>query len=223
MSKLTKAMSVLVLLFMVGCSNANDVIGTEKTRPAEADGLVVMKANTEEEAALLWNAYGLNSEMPAVSFKEQALFFIGLYESGSCPYELEDIKTAVDGESLTVGLKEPIGACTADQSPRTFYVAAPRNIETVVIKGETVRLNQFDEEKKTAKMFLEEKEWDKQAADIALVQTVENPQYAEWVDNPVKGELVAVSFLEKESSVIGVPVVYVEPESNKVAGYMPGE
>lgn len=223
MNKLTMTMSVLVVLFIAGCSSVNDVIGTEKTRPAEVDGLVVMKANTEEEAALLWNAYGLSSEMPAVSFKEQALFFIGLYESGSCPYELEDVKTAADGDSLTVELKEPIGACTADQSPRTFYVAAPRNIETVVVNGETVRLNQFDEEKKRAKTFLKEKGWDKQAGDIALAQTVEDPQYAEWVDSPVKGELVAVSFLEKESSVIGVPVVYVDPESNKVAGYMPGE
>lgn len=223
MSKLTNSISLLVLLFMVGCSSANDVIGTEKTRPTEADGLVVMKANAEEEAALLWNAYGLNSEMPAVSFKEQALFFIGLYESGSCPYELDDIKTAVDDVTLTIDLEESTGVCTDDQSPRTFYVAAPRNIETVVVKGETVRLNQFDEEKKRAKTFLEEKGWGKQAADIALAQTVEDPQYAEWVDSPVKGELVAVSFLEKESSVIGVPVVYVDPESNKVAGYMPGE
>ncbi|SIR06686.1 hypothetical protein [Domibacillus enclensis] len=125
MSRLTKAMSVSILLFIAGCSNANDVIRTEKTRPAEADGLVIMKAN--------------------------------------------------------------------------------------------------DEVKEAAQTFLKEKGWDKQATDIALAQTVEDPQYAEWVDHPAKGELVAVSFLEKESSVIGVPVVYVDPESNKVAGYMPGE
>ncbi|TQR19418.1 hypothetical protein [Psychrobacillus vulpis] len=84
-----------------------------------------------------WNYFGFNEQIPKVHFEEKVLLFIGLYESGSCPYELENINTTIESKEMTIFLSETGGDCTADATPRSFVIELDKessnHIKNVVI------------------------------------------------------------------------------------------
>lgn len=204
------------------------VAGTEKTLPAvTGNGVTVMRAETKKDVDLLWRVYQLTNEKPDINFKQQDVYFLGLFESGSCPYEMEDVRTQVNGTNLSVQLTQPEKNCTGDATPRTFYLTVPKQtIKTVSLLNETVSLREFTKEKQAAWSFLQKQGWDRQVEGDwrhAVAYKTTNKQHVEWTVPRIEDELVSVSFLEKENSLTGVPAVLVNPETNKVAGYMPGE
>ena len=94
---------------------------------------------------------------------------------------------------------------------------------TACSTNETAFKGGFAQEKKAAWAFLADKDWDENAEKTAAVTVTKNVQNVEWLVPADAGEWVAVSFNEKEASVIGVPVLFVDPETKKVAGDIPGE
>jgi len=82
---------------------------------------------------------------------------------------------------------------------------------------------EFAQEKQAAWAFLADKGWEENAEKRAAVMVTRNAQHVKWVAPAKAGEWISVSFNEKEASVIGVPVLFVDPETKKVAGYIQGE
>jgi hypothetical protein len=140
----------LSLLLVFGCnSNAKnnqinfDIIASEKTLPihfneiAFEEQYLVRKLVNQSEFEDTWNLYAFESKTPNVDLKEKDVFFIGVHESGSCPYKIRNIKRNSDNKTITVPLSEPNGACTSDATPRTFVIQIDKekskDIESVVI------------------------------------------------------------------------------------------
>lgn len=67
-----------------------------------------------------WSLYGFKKQAPELDFKEKSVFFIGVYESGSCPSEIEKVELNADNTTITIA--HPDGNCTADATPRTFVI-----------------------------------------------------------------------------------------------------
>lgn len=91
----------------------------------------------------IWTMFNLEQQIPTVIFEKNDIYFIGVQESGSCPYELENIKMSITEEVMYIHLSEPDGPCTLDATARTFVIEvnkeSSKNLKNVVI-------NQFDAE-----------------------------------------------------------------------------
>lgn len=83
-----------------------------------------MATKTTDEALYekAWNYYGFEQQRPDVNFEEHEAYFIGVRESGTCPYELGEVSLRKDGAALVVMLAGQAGYCTADARPRTFVI-----------------------------------------------------------------------------------------------------
>ena len=86
----------------------------------------------------------------------------------------------------------------------------------------------YQEVREAARSFLIEKGWYKdvkeeswQNAEVSEV-TVSNSYHL--LEEGYEGEeVLSVSFEGEEGLVVGVPVVILDPDTNEVVGYMPGE
>lgn len=128
---------LLMLLVLGGCStganNTESVIASEKTLPSEFyEGaferetaplfqFMAKRAVDQSQFEQNWDMYGFEGEMPAMDFDGKDVFFIGVYESGTCALEVGDIEWFND-IVMQVPLIEPDRACTADATPRTFVI-----------------------------------------------------------------------------------------------------
>jgi hypothetical protein len=139
--------SIILVLFLFGCSSNNDdihLIASEKSLPSNFYEIAtereevpyfqyfVMRVDSETEYGEAWSLFELQQQLPEVNFEENQLFFIGLHESGSCPYELEDVKIDSSNQEMTVRLSEPKGACTSDATPRTFVIEVNKELSHTV-------------------------------------------------------------------------------------------
>ncbi|MBP2239632.1 putative lipoprotein NlpE involved in copper resistance [Cytobacillus eiseniae] len=156
-----------VCFLLIGCNNdANDknsfskmnpknkqleynIIASEKTLPTSFHQIaferktspffqyLVRKIVHHKEFVETWNLFGFENKVVNVDFKESDAFFIGIQESGSCPYNIGNIELNSDDKTMTVTLTEQDGACTADATPRTFVIQMEkeevRDIENVTI------------------------------------------------------------------------------------------
>lgn len=138
-------------LLLVGCSGSTDdyVVVSEKTLPSNFHEIaferettpffqfLVRKSVDQPEFEQTWSVFGFKNELPNIDFKEKDAFFLGVHESGSCPYKVENVAISSDNHTMTVPLSEPKGACTSDATPRTFVVQidkeVSKDIENVVI------------------------------------------------------------------------------------------
>lgn len=153
---------ILFLSFLlIGCSsganNDESVIASEKTLPSDFYEIaferettpyfqyLVRKAVDQSEFEQTWDLFEFEDEIPNVDFTDKEFFFIGVYESGSCPYKLENIELSSDNKTVTVPLTEPESDCTTDASPRTFVIQLDKEIskeiENVVIVQSGVETN----------------------------------------------------------------------------------
>ncbi len=75
--------------------------------------------------------------------------------------------------------------------------------------------------------FIKEKGWNDTAKDnwqSAEVKKVVVDNNYELLDKTYDGkEVLSVSFEDKDNSVVGTPLILIEPDTNKVIGYMPSE
>ncbi|MFM1652624.1 hypothetical protein ACI7RC_11060 [Brevibacillus sp. B_LB10_24] len=152
---------LLSLLLLFGCSNVTkdnqaednqmkfDLIASEKTLPSHFHEIafksketpffqyLVRKVNDQSEFEDTWNFYAFENQTPSIDLNEKDVFFIGVYESGSCPSKIKHMKLSSDNKTMTVSLTEPDGACTSDATPRTFVIQIDKEIskeiESVVI------------------------------------------------------------------------------------------
>ena len=96
--------------------------------------ILVKKAVDQTELEENWHLYELEQDMPDVDFNENVVFFIGVYESGSCPLEIQSVELNADHTTMTIPLsfpKELSGkdvACTADASPKTFVIQLEKKL-----------------------------------------------------------------------------------------------
>lgn len=147
---------LLSLSLLFGCSNVTkenrvnfDLIASEKTLPSNFHDIaferqetpsfqyLVKKITNQSDFEDTWHLYAFENKAPSIDFNENIVFFIGVQESGSCPYTLKNIKRSSDNKTMTVPLIGPDGDCTADATPRTFVIQIDKEIskeiENVVI------------------------------------------------------------------------------------------
>ncbi len=131
---------LFLTLLLTGCgnsaNNAESVIASEKTLPSDFFEIafererapyfqyMVRKAVEGSEFEQNWDLYRFEGELPSVDFEEKDVLFLGVQESGSCPYELESVEWSADNITMTIPLTEPEGDadCTSDATPRTFVI-----------------------------------------------------------------------------------------------------
>ncbi len=148
-----------LLLILGGCSNDSknnqqnfDLVASEKTLPANMREMAFEREETPRYHYLVrmaenqsgfedfWSLYDFKNPAPELDFNEKNVFFIGAYESGSCPSNIEKVEPNSDNISITIA--HPDGNCTADATPRTFVIqidkAEAKNITSfIIIEGGT--------------------------------------------------------------------------------------
>ncbi|MBD8067820.1 hypothetical protein [Bacillus sp. PS06] len=151
---------LLILVVLSGCSNEDTnfkLIASEKTLPTNFYEIafertspplyhyLIDKVTNQKDFEDKWKEFGFESDIPSENLDDKIVFFIGLQESGSCPYDLETIEISSDYKTLTLPLSEPTGNCTADATPRTFVIEfgyeEGKNIEKVIIVQSEIETN----------------------------------------------------------------------------------
>lgn len=154
---------LLSLLFLFSCSKEENedenhikfnLIASEKTLPANFNDLaykrdtspsyqyLARKVVNSSEFEETWDLFEFKSKKPEVDFNEKDIIFIGVQESGSCPFEVDEIEVSTDNKTIAVQLSIPDGACTADATPRTFAVEIDKEMSSaieniVMVEGKT--------------------------------------------------------------------------------------
>lgn len=85
----------------------------------------VMETNAFGKA---WSDYDMAGGRPEVDFQEDAVYFISMQESGSCPYVPETFETSEHPGELSVRFAPLAEVCTADLAPRTFVIAVKKEL-----------------------------------------------------------------------------------------------
>lgn len=142
------------LLLLNGCSNNPekiqqnfDLVASEKNLPTNMHELAFEREETPHYQYLVrladnlsgfedfWNLYEFENQAPELDFEEKNVFFIGVYESGSCPSNIEKVEP--NSDNVTITIAHPDGNCTTDATPRTFVIQIDKeetiNIESVII------------------------------------------------------------------------------------------
>lgn len=85
----------------------------------------------------------------------------------------------------------------------------------------------YNEVREIAWDFVKDKGWNGTAKEnwqSAEVKKVVIDNNYELLDKTYEGkEVLSVSFEDKENSVVGTPLILIEPDTSKVIGYMPSE
>ncbi len=98
------------------------------------------KASSTEELEQLWGNYKINKAIPKIEFAESDVYFLGLEESSSCPYKIEQIEVGI--KNMSIDLFSYEGDCTADASPRTFVIKLDKNSSNSLEKIELTIANE---------------------------------------------------------------------------------
>ncbi|WOV85815.1 hypothetical protein PGH26_07745 [Sporosarcina jeotgali] len=140
-------MSCLVII-VAGCTaqekdqpspeNAN-LVASEKTLPSdfehlaelqEPEGYIAVRVQNQKGFEAMWQKFQFEGEIPEIDLKENDLFFIGMFESSSCPYEIDTMNVEAVSKELTVNFSPLAEACTADLSPRNFVIEVPKEFSS---------------------------------------------------------------------------------------------
>jgi len=99
---------------------------------------LVTKAEDQTEYTRLWSYFQLTQSDFSVNFAENDVLFIGVRESGTCPYDLGDVRMNAEGTELTIPLLGQGEVCTADATPKTFVFEVTKEegkrIEDLIIE-----------------------------------------------------------------------------------------
>jgi hypothetical protein len=147
---------IISLLFMgsvlTGCAGSDhdqapnvfaEPIKTEKTLPDDfyelaERGVLVSKATNQAEFNEQWEYFRLGEAPAKVDWDNKAAIFLGIFESGSCPYEFKYAELNAGKTDLIIHLEDDSHgrACTDDATPRTIVLA--------VDKDETANVNHVE-------------------------------------------------------------------------------
>jgi hypothetical protein len=94
-------------------------------------------------------------------------------------------------------------------------------------RGNSNVIDNYEKIREVAWEFIEEKGWDDRAIEdwksAEVKKTIADNSY-ELLDKTYEGkEVLRVSFEDKENVVVGPPLILVDPNTNEVIGFMPGE
>ncbi|MDQ0112137.1 hypothetical protein [Paenibacillus harenae] len=137
-----------------GTSIATRLVASEKVLPADFNEAsfrreivphyeyMATKATDEAQYMKAWSYYGFKQQQPEVNVEQNDAYFIGVHESGTCPYELGEVSVRSEGTALVVMLAGQTGYCTADATPRTYVIELNKQQskairEVVIIESET--------------------------------------------------------------------------------------
>lgn len=82
----------------------------------------VKRVHNQTQYEEVWELFNLEQQLPKIDFEVNDIYFIGLQESGSCPFEPEDVKISINNEVMKIHLSQPEGGCTSDATARTFVI-----------------------------------------------------------------------------------------------------
>ena len=93
--------------------------------------------------------------------------------------------------------------------------------------GNATDKDEYGKVREVAWRFVEEKGWSTTAKEgwqsAEVNKTIADNSY-ELLDKTYEGkEVLSVSFEDQENVVVGPPLILVDPDTNEVIGYMPGE
>jgi hypothetical protein len=111
-------------------TNFHDIAFERKTDPLFQ--YLVRKVINQLSFEETWNLFGFENKIPNVDLDEKNVFFIGVHESGSCPYKIRNIELGSDNKTITVPLSEPGGVCTFDATPRSFVIEIDKEISKII-------------------------------------------------------------------------------------------
>jgi hypothetical protein len=127
-----------------------NIIASEKTLPTNFHEIaferettplfqyLVIRAVNQSDFEKTWNLFGFENNKPNAELDENDVFFLGVRESGSCPYTLRNIELSSDSRILTVPLSGSGGTCTTDATPRTFVIEIDKEISNNLERVEII-------------------------------------------------------------------------------------
>jgi len=144
---------------------SSELIASEKTWPADfydvaEQGAVAKKVTSQAQFEAEWAYFGLEGEPPERQWDQEAVIFLGVIESGTCPYELKTLQFNEDQTKLVVHLQTDSAhqACTDDATSRTFVFDVDANkiakVEWITIENfggltPTIKLQGAEPQEKT--------------------------------------------------------------------------
>lgn len=153
--RITLFVALIFTAGLVACGSGEDIvrinelpsnlIETEKNLPEDfyelADqGVLVKKVTNQEDFLEQWDYFSLkNAPTKVIDWDNQVAIFLGVFESGSCPYQFSFVEVSEDKSEMLLQLEiDPkLNACTDDATPRTFVFTVDKNeiseVETVGI------------------------------------------------------------------------------------------
>lgn len=86
--------------------------------------------------------------------------------------------------------------------------------------------NAYDQDREVAWEYMKDKGWDDKARgnwqSAKVTEYIVDKGYVHLLDNSYEGkEVLKVNFEDKENVVIGTPAILIDPETDKVIGYIP--
>lgn len=117
---------ILTICLLIGCGNSM-LITTEKTLPEDfyelADqGVLAHVTSDQESFEAQWAYYGFSGTPEEHDWETKQAIFLGVFESGSCPYAFKGYTMDHDEATINILLdrQSKSKACTDDATPRAF-------------------------------------------------------------------------------------------------------
>lgn len=148
MKKSLILMMMCLAIFVAGCTSKEkeekpseiaNLVASETTLPKEFESIarvqdpkdhVAVRVTNQEDYESMWQNFNLEGEIPEVDFKGHDLVFIGMFESSSCPFEIQSMKTDQEAKELSINFTPLDEVCTADLSPRNFVITIPKKVSS---------------------------------------------------------------------------------------------
>ncbi len=148
MNRLTVLFITSVVFVMAGCtsdksnmeeteSEQAQLVASEKTLPRNFEsisnqsvpkGIQAELVKTQDVYEDSWKEFQLERVIPEIDFGTNDVLFVGMTESGSCPYILDSLKTNLEESQLVITFEPLDDVCTADLSPRNFVIAIDKKL-----------------------------------------------------------------------------------------------
>ncbi|CAM3041695.1 hypothetical protein FITA111629_00100 [Filibacter tadaridae] len=161
MKKLGLLALTFLLLSVSGCNPKEDkeilepgLISSEKSLPLSFEQMasehdqekyVVERVKNKKDYRKMWNKFQMKEELVDIDTEAKDVLFIGLFESSSCSYDINDTFANSEKNELEVNLSSKSGNCTADASPRNFVLTLDKSVSnelsTVVLVDGVQRIS----------------------------------------------------------------------------------
>ncbi|WNF38187.1 hypothetical protein RJD24_07095 [Bacillaceae bacterium IKA-2] len=143
-------LALLIVSFLVigsvlmGCGSSDidkaaiisgELLKTEKTLPVNfyelaEQGVLVKKVTNQAEYNEQWDYYQLKEKPSEIDWSKKEVIFLGIFESGSCPYEFKSVELNDEKTEIIfhIEVDSKKQACTDDATPRTIVLAVDADV-----------------------------------------------------------------------------------------------